>query len=52
MDLYGAMILFLILLPAFGLGWIGGMLHMRRNYLHLLNAERREKRHMMRYLRG
>ena len=36
MDLTGGVILFLILLPAFGIGWIGGMLHMRKNYLGLL----------------
>ena len=51
MDMYGAMMLFLILLPVYGLGWIGGMLHMRSNYLKLLNAERRDKRQILRYAR-
>ena len=51
MDLHGAVILFLIFLPVFGIGYVCGMLHMRRNYLSLLNAERREKRHILRYAR-
>ena len=51
MDLYGAVILFLIFLPVFGIGYVCGMLHMRKNYLQILNAERREKRSIMRYAR-
>lgn len=49
MDLYGAVMLFLLFLPVYGIGYVCGMLNMRKNYLRLLNAEKREKRYMMRH---
>lgn len=36
MDLQGGVILGLIMLPAFGIGFVCGMVHMRKNYLGLL----------------
>lgn len=48
MNIHGAVILFLIMLPAAVIGYIAGMVHMRRNYLAMLRSERAEKRKILR----
>jgi len=48
-DWAGTMFLALIAILALIVGWIGGMLHMRANYLGLLKAERVEKKRMTRW---
>lgn len=45
-DWTGDMFLALVGVACFILGWIGGMMHMRANYLSLLRADRVEKRRM------
>lgn len=51
MDFQGVVILGLIVLPFFVIGYACGMLHMRRNYLNLLRWERIEKARAERYAR-
>ena len=51
MDIRGAVILFLIMLPAYGLGYISGMMNMRRNYLRLLRQARLENTRQQRWAR-
>lgn len=48
-DWTGDLFLTVVGLGCFILGWIGGMLHMRANYLGLLKAERVEKKRMTRW---
>ena len=43
MDFRGAVILFLILLPAYGIGYVHGKLEMRGTYLPILRKLRMEK---------
>lgn len=45
-DWAGDLFLALFGVSCFIVGWIGGMLHMRNNYLSLLRADRIEKRRM------
>ena len=47
MDLYGCLMFALMMLPFFAVGYIAGMLHMRKNYLDLLRkAEIANNRNM------
>lgn len=48
-DWAGDMFLALVAVFSLIVGWIGGMLHMRANYLGLLKSERLEKRRMTRW---
>lgn len=52
MDLHGIVMAVLILLPAWVLGYIAGMLNMRRNYLGMLRRERTDKNRIIRYAAG
>lgn len=49
MDFRGAVILGLIVLPFIGIGYVLGMLHMRRNYLELLRRARVDTTRAIRY---
>lgn len=49
MDLYGAVMVLLIGLPFAVIGWVGGMLTMRKNYLNLLRGARVETHRVLRY---
>ena len=48
-DFTGAVLLSLMVLPFVGIGYVMGMLHMRRNYLALLNKQRIETARAIRY---
>lgn len=48
-DFRGAVLIALMALPFVGIGYVMGMLHMRHNYLALLNKQRIETARAIRY---
>lgn len=48
-DFQGAVLIALMALPFVGIGYVMGMLHMRRNYLELLRRARTDTARAIRY---